>query len=53
MNIVIIGQENVGRGPAAQWRRTGHGVTAPGRGGWDASGADVIVMAVSGPPWRT
>jgi predicted dinucleotide-binding enzyme len=49
MNIVIIGQGNVGGGLAAQWRRTGHQVTAPGRGGWDASGADVAVMAVPGP----
>jgi predicted dinucleotide-binding enzyme len=50
MNIVIIGRENVGGGLAAQWRRTGHQVTAPGRGGRDASGANVAVMAVPGPP---
>jgi predicted dinucleotide-binding enzyme len=49
MNIVIIGQGNVGGGLAAQWRRTGHQVTAPGRGSRDASGADVVVMAVPGP----
>jgi predicted dinucleotide-binding enzyme len=53
MKIVIIGRENVGGGLAAQWRRTGHQVSVPGRGGWDASGADVVVMAVSGPSWRT
>ena len=42
--------ENVGGGLAAQWRRTGHQVTALGRGGRDASGATVAVMAVPGPP---
>jgi predicted dinucleotide-binding enzyme len=49
MNIVIIGRDNVGGGLAAQWRRTGHQVTAPGRGGRDASGATVAAMAVPGP----
>jgi 8-hydroxy-5-deazaflavin:NADPH oxidoreductase len=49
MNIVIIGRGNVGGGLAALWRKTGHQVTALGRGGGDASGADVVVVAVPGP----
>lgn len=33
---------------AALWREAGHEVTALGRGGGDASGADVVVVAVPG-----
>ena len=44
MNIVVIG----GR-LAALWRKAGHEVTAVGRDGGDASGADVVVAAVPGP----
>jgi len=36
-------------GVAALWRKAGHEVTALGRGGEDASGADVVVVAVPGP----
>jgi len=49
MNIVIIGRGNVGGGLAALWRKTGHRVTTLGRGGGDASDADVVVVAVPGP----
>jgi predicted dinucleotide-binding enzyme len=48
MNIVVIGRGNVGGGLAALWRKAGHEVTALGRGGGDASGADVVVVAVPG-----
>jgi predicted dinucleotide-binding enzyme len=49
MNIVVIGRGNVGGGLAALWRKAGHEVSAFGRGGGDASGADVVVVAVPGP----
>ena len=49
MNIVVIGRGNVGGGLAALWRKAGHEVTALGRGGGDASGAGVVVVAVPGP----
>ena len=48
MNIVVIGRGNVGGGLAALWRQAGHQVTALGRGGGDASEADVVVVAVPG-----
>jgi len=48
MNIVIVGRGNVGGGLAALWRKAGHEVTALGRGGGDANGADVVVVAVPG-----
>jgi 8-hydroxy-5-deazaflavin:NADPH oxidoreductase len=44
MNVVVIGG-----GPAALWRKAGQEVTALGRGGGAASGADVVVVAVPGP----
>jgi 8-hydroxy-5-deazaflavin:NADPH oxidoreductase len=53
MNIVVIGRGNVGGGLAALWRKAGHEVTALGRGGGDASGADVVVVAVPGPAIST
>lgn len=46
MNVVVIGRGNVGGGLAELWRRAGHKVTALGRDGGDASGADVLVVAV-------
>ena len=49
MNIVIIGRGNVGGGLAALWRKAGRQVTALGRRGGDASGAEVVVVAVPGP----
>jgi 8-hydroxy-5-deazaflavin:NADPH oxidoreductase len=48
VNIVVIGRGNVGGGLAALWRKAGHEVTELGRGGGDASGAGVIVVAVPG-----
>jgi len=49
MKIVVIGRGNVGGGLAGLWREAGHRVTALGRGGGDASDADVVVVAVPGP----
>jgi predicted dinucleotide-binding enzyme len=46
MNITVIGKGNVGGGLAKLWRAAGHEVQELGRGGGDASGADVIVVAV-------
>ena len=48
MKVVTIGRGNVGGGLAALWRKAGHQVTELGRGGGDASGADVVVVAVPG-----
>jgi predicted dinucleotide-binding enzyme len=48
MNITVIGRGNVGGGLARIWERAGHDVTALGKDGGDASGADVILVAV--PP---
>jgi predicted dinucleotide-binding enzyme len=48
VNIVVIGRGNVGGGLAALWRQAGHQVIALGRGGGDASDADVVVVAVPG-----
>ena len=49
MKIVTIGRGNVGGGLAALWRKAGHQVTQLGRGGGDASSAEVVVVAVPGP----
>ena len=49
MNIVIIGRGKRRRGTGRAVAQDRYQVTAPGRGGWDASGADVVVMAVLGP----
>jgi 8-hydroxy-5-deazaflavin:NADPH oxidoreductase len=46
MNITVIGRGNVGGGLAQRWRVAGHEVQELGRDGGDASGADVIVVAV-------
>jgi predicted dinucleotide-binding enzyme len=46
MRITIVGRGNVGGGLARLWQQAGHEVTALGREGGDASGADVVVVAV-------
>jgi 8-hydroxy-5-deazaflavin:NADPH oxidoreductase len=46
MNITVIGRGNVGGGLAQRWRAAGHEVQELGREGGDASGADVVVVAV-------
>jgi predicted dinucleotide-binding enzyme len=48
MKITVIGRGNVGGGLARLWQQAGHEVTALGRDGGDASGADVVLVAV--PP---
>ena len=48
MRIVTIGRGNIGGGLAGIWRSAGHEVTELGRDGGDASGADVILVAVPG-----
>jgi predicted dinucleotide-binding enzyme len=48
MRIVTIGSGNVGGGLADRWERAGHEVVRFGRGGGDASGADVALLAVPG-----
>lgn len=48
MNITVIGRGNVGGGLAARWRSAGHTVEELGRDGGDASGADVLLLAVPG-----
>jgi 8-hydroxy-5-deazaflavin:NADPH oxidoreductase len=49
MNITVIGRGNVGGGLAARWRKAGHSVVELGRDGGDASGADVLLLAVPCP----
>ena len=46
MKITVLGKGNVGGGLAARWAKAGHEVEALGREGGDASGADVVVVAV-------
>ena len=48
MKIVVIGRGNVGGGLARAWRSAGHEVVELGRGGGDATGADVALLAA---PW--
>ena len=48
MNITVIGRGNVGGGLAKRWRAAGHEVQELGRDGGDASGADVVLLAVPG-----
>lgn len=48
MNITVIGRGRVGGGLARMWQKAGHQVTTLGREGGDASGADVVVVAVPG-----
>ena len=48
MNITTIGKGNIGGGLAKLWEQAGHTVTSLGREGGDASGADVVLVAVPG-----
>ena len=48
MRITVIGRGNVGGGLARLWRDAGHEVQELGRDGGDASGADVLLVAVPG-----
>ncbi|MFI9593774.1 hypothetical protein [Nonomuraea sp. NPDC052265] len=49
MKITVVGRGHVGGGLARLWTAAGHQVTGLGREGGDASGADVVVVAVPGP----
>jgi predicted dinucleotide-binding enzyme len=46
MKITTIGKGNIGGGLARLWEKAGHEVTTLGREGGDASGADVVLVAV-------
>ena len=46
MRITTIGRGNIGGGLGALWRAAGHEVDELGREGGDASGAEVILVAV-------
>jgi predicted dinucleotide-binding enzyme len=46
VKITVVGRGNVGGGLADLWRVAGHQVTGVGRDGGDATGADVVVVAV-------
>jgi hypothetical protein len=48
VNIASFGRGNVGGGLADLWERAGHQVTRLGRDGGDASGADVVLIAIPG-----
>jgi predicted dinucleotide-binding enzyme len=48
VNIVTIGRGNIGGGLARRWSSAGHAVDEIGRDGGDASGADVVLVAVPG-----
>ncbi len=48
MRITVIGQGHVGGRLAQRWTAAGHGVAAFGRDGGDATGADVVVVAIPG-----
>lgn len=48
MKITVLGRGNVGGGLARLWREAGHEVQELGRDGGDASGADVLLVAVPG-----
>jgi len=48
MRIVTIGRGTIGGGLANLWRTAGHQVQELGRDGGDASGADIILVAVPG-----
>jgi predicted dinucleotide-binding enzyme len=48
MQIMVIGRGRVGGGLAQRWTAAGHDVTAFGRDGGDATGADVVVVAIPG-----
>ncbi len=46
MNITTIGKGNIGGGLAKLWGQAGHDVTTLGSEGGDASGAEVVLVAV-------
>jgi len=46
VNITTIGKGNIGGGLGRRWERAGHTVTMLGQDGGDASGADVVLVAV-------
>lgn len=48
MRITTIGRGTIGGGLARLWRDAGHEVDELGRDGGDASGADVVLVAVPG-----
>src|SRR3954462_678166 len=48
MKITSIGKGNIGGGLARLWEQAGHEVTTLGHEGGDASGADVVLVAVPG-----
>ena len=48
MQITVIGRGRVGGGLAQRWAAAGHDVTAFGRDGGDATGANVVVVAIPG-----
>jgi predicted dinucleotide-binding enzyme len=48
MRITVIGRGHVGGGLARRWTAAGHEVTSVGRDGGDATGADVVVVAIPG-----
>ncbi|MFB7719162.1 NADPH-dependent F420 reductase [Nocardia sp. NPDC056100] len=48
MRITVIGRGHVGGGLAKRWTKAGHEVTAVGRDGGDATGSEVVVVAVPG-----
>ena len=48
MKITTIGRGNIGGGLAGLWKKAGHEVTSLGHEGGDASGADVVLVAVPG-----
>jgi predicted dinucleotide-binding enzyme len=46
MRITVVGRGNVGGGLARLWTAAGHQVTTVGRDGGDATGSDVVLVAV-------
>ena len=46
MKITVVGRGNVGGGLAGLWRTAGHDVQELGKEGGDASGSDVLLLAV-------
>jgi predicted dinucleotide-binding enzyme len=46
MKITTVGKGNIGGGLAQLWEQAGHEVTTLGSDGGDASGADVVLVAV-------
>ena len=48
MRITTVGRGRVGGGLSRRWSAAGHEVTALGRDGGDASGSEVVVVAIPG-----